>query len=142
MARVKILSNDREIAASFSIMQQLRPHLKEETYLQRIRNLEKKHEYRLVAVLTQNNIVALAGFRIAENLAWGKYLYIDDLITDEKNRKKGYAQMLFEWLVKKAIAQHCQELHLDSGVQRFDAHRFYLKNQMMIRSHHFVMELN
>lgn len=50
--------------------------------------------------------------------------------------------MLFEWLVKEAKAQHCQELHLDSGVQRFDAHRFYLKNQMMIRSHHFVMELN
>ena len=142
MAKLKILSDDQEIAASFSIMRQLRPHLQEETYLQRIRRMENNFGYRLVAVLDQNNIVALAGFRIAENLAWGKYLYVDDLVTDEKERKKGYAQLLFEWLVKEAKAQHCKELHLDSGVQRFDAHRFYLKNQMMIRSHHFVMELN
>lgn len=92
MSKVKILSNDREIAASFSIMQQLRPHLKEEAYLQRIREMKNNFGYRLVAVLDRKKIVALAGFRIAENLAWGKYLYIDDLITDEKNRKKGYGK--------------------------------------------------
>jgi hypothetical protein len=32
-------------------------------------------------------------------------------------------------------------LHLDSGVRRFDAHRFYLNKRMNISSHHFSMVL-
>ncbi|MGZ5001726.1 MAG: GNAT family N-acetyltransferase, partial [Chthoniobacterales bacterium] len=31
---------------------------------------------------------------------------------------------------------------LDSGVQRFDAHRFYLMKRMKISSHHFSLELD
>jgi len=142
MCQIKILNDDQEILASFSVMKQLRPHLKKETYLQRIRKLEKDHQYRLVAVLEQNDVVALAGFRIAENLAWGRHMYVDDLITAEKHRKKGYAQRLFTWLLKEAEAQCCQQFHLDSGVQRYDAHRFYIKNHMNIRSHHFVKVLD
>jgi coproporphyrinogen III oxidase len=33
------------------------------------------------------------------------------------------------------------ELHLDSGVQRFDAHRFYLRHRMAIVGHHFALPL-
>jgi hypothetical protein len=30
---------------------------------------------------------------------------------------------------------------LDSGVQRFGAHRFYLRRRMNITSHHFAIDL-
>jgi hypothetical protein len=30
---------------------------------------------------------------------------------------------------------------LDSGVQRFGAHRFYLRRRMDITSHHFALDL-
>lgn len=138
MSKVKILESDQEIEMSFSIMRQLRPHLHKETYVDRIRRMQQDAQYRLVAVFDNENMTALTGFRISENLAWGKYMYVDDLITDEKHRKKGYAQLLVDWLLQEAVAQHCQQLHLDSGVHRHDAHRFYLKNKMIISSHHFV----
>lgn len=141
MIQIKPLKDDHQIASSYSVMKQLRPHLQEDTYLQQIRRLEQEYGYRLVAVLDQNEIKALAGFRIAENLGWGRYLYIDDFVTDEQNRKQGYGKRLFDWLVKEAKDQHCQELHLDSRVHRVEAHRFYLKNYMMIRSHHFVLPI-
>jgi hypothetical protein len=32
-------------------------------------------------------------------------------------------------------------LDLDSGVTRFDAHRFYLRERMHIQSHHFALAL-
>jgi hypothetical protein len=32
-------------------------------------------------------------------------------------------------------------LHLDSGVQRFAAHRFYLARRMDITCHHFALKL-
>jgi len=42
---------------------------------------------------------------------------------------------------KSARAAGCQSFELDSGVQRFDAHRFYLTNRMQIPSHHFRLSL-
>jgi GNAT superfamily N-acetyltransferase len=85
---------------------------------------------------------AVAGFRIAEFLAWGRILYVDDLVTASAQRSRGHGQALFDWLVARARANGCAQLHLDSGVQRFDAHRFYLRQRMSITSHHFALQLS
>jgi hypothetical protein len=49
--------------------------------------------------------------------------------------------MLFDWLVAQAREHGCARLELDSGVQRFRAHRFYLMKRMEISSHHFMLKL-
>jgi len=46
-----------------------------------------------------------------------------------------------DWLEAVAREDGCGQLHLDSGVQRFDAHRFYFTRGMAIRSHHFGRDL-
>ncbi|MBI3921087.1 MAG: GNAT family N-acetyltransferase, partial [Armatimonadetes bacterium] len=86
-------------------------------------------------------VVAVAGFRLSENLAWGRFLYVDDLVTDEAERSRGHGQELLEWLLEYAHQQDCDQFHLDSGVQRFGAHRFYLRHGMDITSHHFALKL-
>ena len=40
----------------------------------------------------------MAGFRVNEFLAWGKHLYVDDLVTAEGSRGRGLADRLFAWL--------------------------------------------
>jgi hypothetical protein len=54
---------------------------------------------------------------------------------------RGHGRALFEWLLHHAKTQGCEQLHLDSGVQRFDAHRFYLGRGMAITAHHFAVKL-
>ncbi|WP_082459318.1 GNAT family N-acetyltransferase [Bacillus sp. FJAT-25509] len=76
------------------------------------------NNYHLVAVIENEEVTAVAGYRITESLAWGKYFYVDDLITSENHRKKGYAQLLWNWLIKEAKQNNCEQFHLDSGVQR------------------------
>ena len=83
----------------------------------------------------------MAGFRIAECLAWGRFLYVDDLVTARSVRFRGYGQRLFDWLLAEARREGCEQLHLDSGVQRYEAHGFYLKNRLHITSHHFTRVL-
>jgi len=61
-------------------------------------------------------IRAVAGFRCGENLAYGKFMYVDDLVTNSDDRSKGYGKLLFDWLVAAAKKQGCQVLALDSGV--------------------------
>jgi len=68
-------------------------------------------------------------------------MYVDDLVTDERQRSKGVGGALLDWLAEQARARGCAELHLDSGVHRFDAHRFYFTKRMHISSYHFKIKL-
>ncbi|MBV7508914.1 GNAT family N-acetyltransferase [Bacillus sp. sid0103] len=136
---VKIMKSDSEIMFTFSTIKQLRPHLTEDNYLEKIKRMQDKYGYNLVAVIEDNEVKAAAGYRITESLAWGNYFYIDDFITNEKNRRKGYANILWEWLIDQAKINGCEQFHLDSGVHRHDAHRFYLKGRLDITCHHFQM---
>jgi GNAT superfamily N-acetyltransferase len=76
-----------------------------------------------------------------ESLYAGRFCYVDDLVTDAAGRSLGYGGALFDWLVAESRAAGCGRLELDSGVQRFAAHRFYLAKRMIISSHHFSLEL-
>jgi GNAT superfamily N-acetyltransferase len=83
---------------------------------------------------------AVAGFRVGESLAWGRYLYVDDLVTRAGFRGRGHADAVMAWVVDEARRLGCEQLHLDSGVgpDRADAHRFYFRHGMRIVSFHFA----
>jgi len=88
----------------------------------------------------EGEVRAVAGYRYLESLCSGKFIYVDDLVTLERDRSRGFGGQLLEWLVEQARAQNCQQLELDSGVQRFEAHRFCFLNRMKIASYHFSIK--
>ena len=137
---VSLAKSDQEIQSCFDVMVELRPHLKREEFVARVRRQQDEASYEL-AYLIAGSVKAVAGFRISECLAWGKFLYVDDLVAASSDRSKGYGGILFDWLVAYAREAGCNEFHLDSGVQRFDAHRFYLRRRMAIEAHHFGLKL-
>ncbi len=138
--KIQIAKTDEEILECFEVIHELRPHLKKENFLEKIRGQEK-HGFFLVFIEVERIVVAVAGLRLTENLANGKFVYIDDLITAEKERSKKYGDTLLKWIVNFAQENNCNSVELDSGVQRFDAHRFYLRNRMNISCHHFSLEI-
>ena len=85
---------------------------------------------------------AVAGYRFLDSLFSGKDLYVDDLVTRERNRSKGFGAHLLDWLIEQAREHGCESLELDSGVQRFDAHRFYFSKRMSISSYHFPIKID
>lgn len=141
MTTVSLARTPDQIRACFAVARQLRPHLSEDAFVQQVARQQAESGYELIVLTDDESVAALAGFRIAEYLAWGRAMYVDDLITDERRRRRGYAQQLFDWLMATARARGCTQFHLNSGVHRFDAHRFYLNNRLRISSHHFSMEL-
>lgn len=141
MAFIKKMTSDSDIAETFSLIKQLRPHLQEDEYAAKIKNLQDRYGYNLVAIVEEGQIKSAAGYKITESLAWGKYLYVDDLITDNNSRSNGYAKLLIDWLELEAKNNNCEQLHLDSGVQRHVAHRFYLNRTMDITGYHFQKTL-
>lgn len=134
---IQLAASDAEIKACYPVMRELRPQLAEEEFLSRVRRQEKAG-YRLAFHCTPSGVVAVAGFRIGESLAWGRFLYVDDLVTLSSQRSQGYGAQLLAWLKAYAAAEGCQQLHLDSGIQRKDAHRFYEREGMTLASFHFA----
>ena len=137
---IALASSDAEISRCFPVMQQLRLHLVVTGFVERVRR-QTQEVYRLAYLDDEGEIRSVAGFRIQEMLAWGKILYVDDLVASDSDRSRGYGGQLFDWLVEHGRANGCEQLHLDSGVQRFAAHRFYLRKRMEISSHHFSLKL-
>lgn len=85
----------------------------------------------------RENAVAVGCFRVLHTTAWGKLIYIDDLVTLPEFRSGGHGHLLLEWIAAEATRLGCEQLHLDSGHHRHGAHRFYLNHGMSITAHHF-----
>lgn len=141
MQCISLAGSNQDIERCLPVILELRPDLIKGEFLSQVMRQEKQSGYKLVFVEEDGGIKAVAGFRISECLAWGKYLYIDDLVTKEASRSKGYGGVLLQWLIQHAKEQSCEQLHLDSGVQRFDAHRFYKEQEMVLSSYHFSIKL-
>lgn len=137
---IQVASSDADVMACFPVLRELRPQLVESEFLARVRR-QQQERFQLAFVADAGEVVAVAGYRFMEKLFSDRVLYVDDLVTRDAARSRGYGHALFQWLAAQAREQGCSILELDSGVQRFAAHRFYLRERMAIVSHHFALEL-
>jgi|SRR5450432_823206 len=129
------------VLSCFPVMRQLRTHFTDEQkFLEQVER-QRVDGYRMAFLEDKVGVRAVAGYRMTESLYAGRFCYVDDLVTDEAAQSLGYGGALFDWLVAQARAADCARLELDSGVQRFAAHRFYLTKRMTISSHHFSLVL-
>lgn len=131
---------------AFPAMRELRTGLSNErAFVTQVDQVQRPAGYRLIGCVTDDDgpAVAVAGFRLGDNLAWGRHLYIDDLSTSPAARGQGHAGQLLEWLMREAGRLGCAQIHLDSGVgaNRQAAHRLYLNAGYRISSHHFTTVL-
>ena len=138
---IHVAESDVDITRCYPVMAELGREVAAEAFVPQVRR-QMQAGYRLAWVEEQGKVLAVAGFRLSESLFHGRFIYVDDLVTTVSSRSRGYGKRLFDWLVNHAREQGCTYLELDSGVQRFEAHRFYLREGMQIRSHHFSLELN
>jgi GNAT superfamily N-acetyltransferase len=114
----------------------------EASFVRAVNEVQRPEGYRLVGVFEEgdSDAVAIAGFRTGHSIAWGHYLYVDDLSTLPEARRRGHGRALLDWLAEEGGRLGCDQIHLDSGVglERADAHRLYLNAGMVIASHHFA----
>ncbi|MEO6876666.1 MAG: GNAT family N-acetyltransferase [Opitutaceae bacterium] len=138
--QIAIAESDADLLRCFPVMVQLRPHLVEAAFVSRVRRMQKDG-FHLARVEEDGVVRAVAGYRFHEKLFSGRTLYVDDLVSDPAHRSRGHGAKLLAWLIGQARARQCDLFELDSGVQRFDAHRFYFRERMTITAYHFTLPL-
>jgi GNAT superfamily N-acetyltransferase len=135
-----------DTSLAFPALAALRPQLRSEPeFVRLIDSVQRPEGYRLVGAFEPEwpHAASVAGFRVGHMLAWGRFLYVDDLSTLPEARRRGLGRRLLEWLAEEGRRLGCEQLHLDSGVgsDRADAHRLYLNAGLRINSHHFARSL-
>jgi len=96
---------------------------------------------RMCVAADGSQVAGVAVYRLYENTFNGLQLYVDDLVTDEKRRSSGVGHALLAYLEWKARKAGCDNLALDSGTQRQQAHKFYFREGMVVTSFHFGKRL-
>lgn len=138
---ITLIYDPNEIGKCYDAFLELRPHLKDKKSFTDQVLSQQKEGYEIHGINEDDEVVACIGFRIMTTLAWGKVLYIDDLITKAKCHGKGYGGALLKLAINHAKDKGCDQVHLDTGYTRHAAHRVYLSHGFEMKSHHMALVL-
>lgn len=133
---------DPRIDALLPVLRELRPHLTRDLFHE-VYEEGYGQGLRFTAAFDDGSAcLGVAGWRVIVNTSTLRTLYVDDLVTTANARSTGVGSALLSHLEKRAREQRCHAVSLDSGTQRTDAHRFYLRERMNIVAFHFLKPLN
>jgi len=133
--------NTAEITACFPVMVLLRPHLASaDEFATRV---ARQHAagYRLLVAWRGGMPVGLAGYRVEENLIHGRFVYLDDLVTSEGERRHGIGAHLLEAVAAEGRRLGCGRLVLDTALDNVLGHRFYYRQGLLARALRFSRDL-
>lgn len=130
-----------ELAACFPVMSVLRPGLKDVSEWMARASDMKCDGYRILAARHGGRVLAIAGYRVTENLCHGRFVYVDDLVTASDQRGRGLGGTLLRELTEIGVEECCQRLVVDSDATNIAARRFYINEGLTDATVGFVMLL-
>ena len=130
------IASTNEVEKIIPVFKELRPH-RTEDQLRQLFAIACQEGYKVAYIGTDHLAFSILGFRIETCIFSGKTLKVDDLATLSREKNKGYAGRLFQWVKEYAKKEDCEHLNLDSGFHRRDAYKFYLNQGLYVESLHF-----
>ncbi len=123
------------LARAEAVHRELRPHLQADYIAQMAGIFEDGGE--MVVAADGEDVLGVAVYRLFRDTFSGTKCYVDDLVTTSQRRSQGVGKLLLDWLTHEATQRGAQNLILDSGTQRTQAHRFYFREGLVVECFNF-----
>jgi GNAT superfamily N-acetyltransferase len=140
-AGVRVAREEEEVRRCWPAFKELRPHLQSEEELVARWRVQTAEGYQIIYIAEGERVPAAAGYRFLNTLAWGKVLYLDDLVALQSSQGAGLGTALLKYLQDEARRLGCDALHLDTGYQRHLAHRAYFRNGFRMDCMHLAWKV-
>jgi len=127
----------KELDTVYDVVNQLRVTLSYKEFEDLIYDM-RYMDYKMIGIMEGDKLITYAGVAVQTNLYHKRHLYVFDLVTDEKERAKGYGKMMLEYLVDYAKMAMCENIVLSSGFEKEEAHKFYEEQGFAKKSYMFV----
>jgi GNAT superfamily N-acetyltransferase len=140
--QLRHVETNQDFQAAFAVMRELRPHLVDvDAFIAQVQR-QAREGFRLLAASLETELVGLAGYRFQENLIYGRFLYIDDLVTTASVRSTGVGAALVDAVREEAYRHDCKQLILDTALGNSRGQRFYFRQGLLSRALHFGQALS
>lgn len=138
---LRLAENADDIAACWPVLRLLRPQLDTVDALLAYVEREGPNGYRLLVALVAGEVAGVAGWRIQENLIYGRHVYVDDLIVWTRMRGRRIGADLLAFLRSTCGSLGIERLTLDAAESNLEAHRFYEKEGMAHGARKYVISV-
>lgn len=132
--QIVILRTQSELEQAYPVMKELRPHITLQNFLDIYHQSHKTTGYEIAALKVDGQIQAIMGYRILFDYVHGKHCYIDDLVSSEQYRSKGFGAELLKYAEQFSKEQGCTGLRLCTGIENERGKKFYEKNGWNLRA--------
>jgi ribosomal protein S18 acetylase RimI-like enzyme len=137
----KILTDSHEMMDCYELIKLLNPKLSREEYALLINQMIPNHYKQLIA-LQNGLIMGVCGYWINTKIYSGKYIELDNVVVDVKNRKQNIGKQLCLKVLEIAEKENCKVAMLDAYLENEEAHRFYERLGYFKKGFHFIKKLN
>lgn len=138
---IRTASEEDDVRRCWPAFRELRPHIQsEEEFVARWR-AQIAEGYRIIYIDQDGRVPAAAGYRFLTTMAWGRILYLDDLVAMESAQGVGLGAALLRFLQDEARRLGCDAVHLDTGYQRHRAHKTYMRNGFRMDCMHLAWKV-
>jgi GNAT superfamily N-acetyltransferase len=128
--------DEADVRRCWPVFQELRRNIAtEEVFIDRWKR-QRDEGYQVVYIERDGEVLAVGGYRLLHSMAWGRYIYLDDLAALTVEHGTGLGTAILRYVQQEARRLGCEGVHLDTGYQRQRAHRAYLRNGFDLNSHH------
>jgi GNAT superfamily N-acetyltransferase len=130
-----------DIGACHAVMMELRPHLKDsDSFIQQVLR-QREQGFRLSAAWCDGQVIGVIGYRLQENLMYGRFVFVDDLVVQKQFRSEGVGARLLSVARAYAWETSCRHFVLDTGLHMARAQRFYFSQGLLAHAMGFCEEL-
>ena len=135
------LKSKEELLMGYSLLKELYPDL---TLVEYEKQLEVMlpHNYSMLAVYEETEIIGISGVWLGHKLWCGKYLELDNVVVAQSWRSQGVGAMMFDYAKKLAKKNACSSIGLDAFTYNHAAHKFFFKQDFIVKGYHFVHVLD
>lgn len=123
---IRELLTDTELLTIYPLLHQLNPDISEERF-RRLLPEVRAGGYRCIGAFDEDELVAIAGFRITARFWCGRYIDFDNVIVAEQYRNSKLGQMLVDWVEEEGRRAGCDNSLVEVYARSHAAHRFYFR---------------
>ncbi|PBB06638.1 MULTISPECIES: GNAT family N-acetyltransferase [Salimicrobium] len=119
------LTTKQDITKAFAVVNELRTNLDLNKYSELVTEAMERDNYHMFGMMEEEEIVAVAGFKPAVSLYYGRLVWIEDLVVTNEKRNYGYGEMMLHFVEQWAAQNKYDHVALSSGMTQSHAHKFY-----------------
>lgn len=97
--------------------------------------------YECFGIYKSGKLVGVFGLWFMTRHYAGRSCEVDHIYIEDELQGNGVGRQLFNFIEKYAMSKKCETLELNSYVENFRSHKFYMNLGFVIRGYHFLKKL-